>query len=265
MPGGAGPGFPSMIEQRRHVDEDRLQHTSPTTSARALSAGRLAPRRRHRLPNCLWCRFAVEGCRSRSPSHRTLDPMTSSSFEIRLETDGDAPALSHLSAEAFGPGRFTRSAYRVREGVPPVKSLCLCGLLDRKLGGRHPFHRDPHRRDRGGRAARAAGGRPGGERQRLWQGAGRGGLGAGARRRLCAGAARRRHALLRAVRLSAGAAGADQLCRARSIPRGCLPSSLFPARWPGPPARSKATPANGLRGTRSRPGSRAEGRARGSR
>jgi predicted N-acetyltransferase YhbS len=61
--------------------------------------------------------------------------MSSSSFEIRLETGGDAPALSQLSAEAFGPGRFTRSAYRVREGVPPVKSLCLCGLLDGKLVG----------------------------------------------------------------------------------------------------------------------------------
>jgi len=61
--------------------------------------------------------------------------MSSSSFEIRLETDGDAQALSQLSAEAFGPGRFTRSAYRVREGVPPVASLCLCGLLDRKLVG----------------------------------------------------------------------------------------------------------------------------------
>jgi predicted N-acetyltransferase YhbS len=61
--------------------------------------------------------------------------MTSSSFEIRLETDGDAQALSQLSAQAFGPGRFTRSAYRVREGVPPVASLCLCGLLDGKLVG----------------------------------------------------------------------------------------------------------------------------------
>ena len=61
--------------------------------------------------------------------------MSSSSFEIRLETDGDAQALSQLSAQAFGPGRFTRSACRVREGVPPVKSLCLCGLLDRKLVG----------------------------------------------------------------------------------------------------------------------------------
>jgi predicted N-acetyltransferase YhbS len=61
--------------------------------------------------------------------------MSSSRFEIRLETDGDAPILSRLSAEAFGPGRFTRTAYRVREGVPPVRSLCLCGLLDGNLVG----------------------------------------------------------------------------------------------------------------------------------
>lgn len=61
--------------------------------------------------------------------------MSSSSFEIRLETDGDAQVLSQLSAEAFGPGRFTRSAYRVREGIPPVKALCLCGLLDERLVG----------------------------------------------------------------------------------------------------------------------------------
>lgn len=61
--------------------------------------------------------------------------MTSSSFAIRLEEDGDAGFLSELSAQAFGPGRFTRSAYRVREGVPPVKSLCLCGELDGRLVG----------------------------------------------------------------------------------------------------------------------------------
>jgi predicted N-acetyltransferase YhbS len=59
----------------------------------------------------------------------------SSSFEIRHETDGDAETLSRLSAEAFGPGRFARSAYRVREGVPPVASLCLCAALNGKLLG----------------------------------------------------------------------------------------------------------------------------------
>lgn len=61
--------------------------------------------------------------------------MSSPSFAIRLENDGDAPILSELSAQAFGPGRFARSAYRVREGVPPVAPLCLCGLLDGKLVG----------------------------------------------------------------------------------------------------------------------------------
>ena len=57
------------------------------------------------------------------------------SFQIRLETDGDAETLSQLSAEAFGPGRFARSAYRVREGVPPIASLCLAGWRDGRLVG----------------------------------------------------------------------------------------------------------------------------------
>lgn len=61
--------------------------------------------------------------------------MSSSNFEIRLETDGDAHALSDLSAKAFGPGRFSRSAYRVREGVPPVAPLCLCASIDGRLVG----------------------------------------------------------------------------------------------------------------------------------
>ena len=61
--------------------------------------------------------------------------MHSSSFEIRNEVVGDEAALSELSAEAFGPGRFARTAYRVREGVPPVPSLSLTGWLDGRLVG----------------------------------------------------------------------------------------------------------------------------------
>lgn len=56
-------------------------------------------------------------------------------FKIHLETAADAPALSQLSAQAFGPGRFSRSAYRVREGVPPVPALSLTGWLDGRLVG----------------------------------------------------------------------------------------------------------------------------------
>jgi predicted N-acetyltransferase YhbS len=56
-----------------------------------------------------------------------------SSFHIRAETEGDVETLSQLSAEAFGPGRFARSAYRVREGVPPVAALCLAGWREDRL------------------------------------------------------------------------------------------------------------------------------------
>ncbi|ODS01467.1 hypothetical protein AUC69_06740 [Methyloceanibacter superfactus] len=56
-------------------------------------------------------------------------------FDIRLETADAAPALSQLSAQAFGPGRFARTAYRVREGVPPVPALSLTGWLDLSVGG----------------------------------------------------------------------------------------------------------------------------------
>jgi predicted N-acetyltransferase YhbS len=61
--------------------------------------------------------------------------MSSGKFEIRHENDGDAPLLSRLAAEAFGPGRFARSAYRVREGTAPVAGLSLCGVLDGQVVG----------------------------------------------------------------------------------------------------------------------------------
>lgn len=61
--------------------------------------------------------------------------MSSSNFAIRPETDGDACILAELSAQAFGPGRFARSAYRVREGVPPVQALSLCAVIDERLLG----------------------------------------------------------------------------------------------------------------------------------
>ncbi|MGD9503261.1 MAG: GNAT family N-acetyltransferase [Methyloceanibacter sp.] len=61
--------------------------------------------------------------------------MSSAKFEIRHEEAGDAPILSQLAAEAFGPGRFARSAYRVREGIAPVAELSLCGVLEGELVG----------------------------------------------------------------------------------------------------------------------------------
>ncbi len=44
--------------------------------------------------------------------------MTSLSLVLRPERVEDASAIARLEARAFGPGRFARTAYRLREGGP---------------------------------------------------------------------------------------------------------------------------------------------------
>jgi predicted N-acetyltransferase YhbS len=44
-------------------------------------------------------------------------------------TPADFPAVSQLHAKVFGPGRFTRTAYRVREGAPPLSPYCRVAML----------------------------------------------------------------------------------------------------------------------------------------
>ena len=97
--------------------------------------------------------------------------MHSSSFEIRNEVVGDEPALSELSAEAFGPGRFARTAYRVREGVPPVPSLSLTGWLDGRLVGGIRFTALTIGGEEKSASPRSARRAPGIQRQWLRQGA----------------------------------------------------------------------------------------------
>ncbi len=55
----------------------------------------------------------------------------------RPVTPADLPAIAALHAEVFGPGRFARTAYRVREGRPagasPVSSYCRLAMLGERL------------------------------------------------------------------------------------------------------------------------------------
>jgi predicted N-acetyltransferase YhbS len=44
-------------------------------------------------------------------------------------TDADLPAIFDLNARVFGPGRFARTAYRIREGAPPISRFCLKATL----------------------------------------------------------------------------------------------------------------------------------------
>ena len=45
--------------------------------------------------------------------------MSDASWQIRPETPADDAAVEALNAASFGPGRFAKSAYRLREGVDP--------------------------------------------------------------------------------------------------------------------------------------------------
>ena len=60
-------------------------------------------------------------------------PMTA--WQIRLEAPGDDDGIEALNAEGFGPGRFAKSAYRLREGVKPVAGLSFVAVEDGVLRG----------------------------------------------------------------------------------------------------------------------------------
>ena len=45
------------------------------------------------------------------------DPALQLSIVVSAAAPGDGPAIERLSERAFGPGRFARTAYRLREGV----------------------------------------------------------------------------------------------------------------------------------------------------
>lgn len=45
-------------------------------------------------------------------------------IDVRLQTPDDLPMVSALHAATFGPGRFARTAYRVREGDVRVSPHC---------------------------------------------------------------------------------------------------------------------------------------------
>lgn len=61
--------------------------------------------------------------------------MTEKTYLIRLEDPDDCPAIDHLNDAAFGPGRFARTAYRLREGVAHDPLLSFVATWDGRLVG----------------------------------------------------------------------------------------------------------------------------------
>jgi predicted N-acetyltransferase YhbS len=61
--------------------------------------------------------------------------MTDLSLSIRHETAVDDHAIEKLHERAFGPGRFARTAYRLREGVPHEGDLSFTAMVGTLLVG----------------------------------------------------------------------------------------------------------------------------------
>jgi len=61
--------------------------------------------------------------------------VTELSLVIRPEMPIDADAIERLHERAFGPGRFARTAFRLREGAPPLLDLSFTSLVGTLLVG----------------------------------------------------------------------------------------------------------------------------------
>jgi predicted N-acetyltransferase YhbS len=61
--------------------------------------------------------------------------MTDLSLTIRQETTDDAPAVERLHERTFGPGRFAKTAYRIREGMGHLPELSFTGRIGTLLVG----------------------------------------------------------------------------------------------------------------------------------
>ena len=60
-------------------------------------------------------------------------PPLRTDFTTRPVAPDDLPDIKALHALAFGPGRFTRTAYRIREGTGDISPFCLAAILEQRI------------------------------------------------------------------------------------------------------------------------------------
>jgi predicted N-acetyltransferase YhbS len=68
-------------------------------------------------------------------ANKELSAANASTWTIRPERPQDAPLVEALNDRAFGPGRFAKSAYRLREGVDAVGDLSFVAVEEGTLHG----------------------------------------------------------------------------------------------------------------------------------
>src|ERR1700746_1503299 len=71
------------------------------------------------------------------PRRAALERMPRADLSLHLtpQTPADRAAIEKLDDRAFGPGRFARSAYRLREGVEPDYALSFVARVGALLVG----------------------------------------------------------------------------------------------------------------------------------
>jgi len=62
-----------------------------------------------------------------------MDEITPRDTIVRPAELQDSAALAALQQRAFSPGRFARTAYRLREGAAPVSRYCRVCLIDGRI------------------------------------------------------------------------------------------------------------------------------------
>lgn len=63
------------------------------------------------------------------------EPSISLPVVVAREAPADAPTVERLVERAFGPGRFARTAYRLREAAAPIADLCFVARVSTLLVG----------------------------------------------------------------------------------------------------------------------------------
>jgi predicted N-acetyltransferase YhbS len=64
-----------------------------------------------------------------------LSHASAPTWTIRPERPEDAPLVEGLNVRAFGPGRYAKSAYRLREGVDEIRDLSFVAVEEASLRG----------------------------------------------------------------------------------------------------------------------------------
>ena len=138
--------------------------------------------------------------------------MADLSLVLAPQTAADQAVIDKLDERVFGPGRFARSAYRLREGVPADLRLSYVARVGTYLVGANRMNSHPLRRG-AAPAARSFERRAGVPLLRHRRGAGGEIPGRGARGRPQARHSRRRPRLLSADGFSGGARGIADFSR----------------------------------------------------